>query len=139
LLVIIEIKRPDYPATIEEMSRLIGYQDKLSMAYKKLIKMVFICGRDPQISKQAREGFDKNPYFEIRFWNNVFERTRQTYDHYRAVLECSVSDPQFKAKEEEVQRTRELLAHGIHRGVEARAAGIPAPDIIFMKDDGKKT
>lgn len=131
LLVIVEIKRPDYPATIEEMSRLIGYQDKLSIAHKKPMKMVFICGRDPQISQQAREGFDKNPYFEIRFWNSVFERTRQTYDHYRAVLECSVSDPNFKAKEEEVRRTRELLTSGIHRGPEARAEGIPAQDIVF--------
>jgi hypothetical protein len=133
LLAIIEIKRPDYPATYDEMARLIGYQDKLSVAQAKPIKMVFICGREPQISPQARDGFDKNPHFEIRFWNRIFERTRRTYEHYRAVLEGSVSDPNFKAKEDEVLRTRELLAQGIHRGVEARAIGIPPQDVSYQQ------
>ncbi|NJM54632.1 MAG: hypothetical protein HC841_00710 [Verrucomicrobiae bacterium] len=132
-LAIIEIKRPDHPATYDEMSRLIGYQDKLSLAHSRPIKMVFICGRNPQVSDQTMKGFQENPHFELRFWNKVFERTKSTYIHYRAILEGSVSSPDFVAKEEEIRRTRDLLTHGIHRGSEARSEGIPKQDVDYKK------
>lgn len=133
LLVIIEIKRPEHPAEHDEMTRLTTYQNNLALAHGRPIKMVFICGRDPKISKQALEAFETNPYYEIRYWNQVFGRTRSVYEHYRAVLEGSVNDPAFKAKEEEVLQTRELLKHGIHRGPEAREQGIPSQDVNYVQ------
>lgn len=107
----------------------LAKDERITKVVATLESMGYICGRNPQISQQAREGFEKNPYFEIRFWNQVFARTRLTYDHYRAVLECSVNDPSFVAKEEEVRRTRDLLTQGMHRGTEERAKGIPAQDV----------
>jgi hypothetical protein len=133
LLVIIEIKRAGHPAGLDEMNKLIFYQDKLSHAHGATMKMVFICGRAPDITTTSREGFDKNPHYEIRYWSTLFEQTRKIYEHYRAVLEGSVNEPGFRAKEAEVQRTRELLAHGIHRGVDERAKGIPPQDVSYDK------
>jgi hypothetical protein len=131
LLVIIEIKRPDYAADLDEMSRLITYQEMLSTAHDRPIKMVFICGKVPKISPTSLKGFENNPNYEIRYWNQLFVRTRRLYEHYRAVLEGSVGDPAFAAKEEEVLQTRDLLTHGFHRTPEVRALGLPAPDITF--------
>src|SRR5205085_2670497 len=77
------------------------------------------------------EGFNKNPHFDIRYWNTVFGRTRKIYEHYRAVLEGAVNDPGFRVKEEEVVRTRAILKEGIHRGEEERAKGIPGQDVKY--------
>jgi hypothetical protein len=139
ILVLIEIKRSDYPAELNEMSRLIEYQDKLSLGHKRPIQMVFICGRDPKVSKETLEGFENNPHFEIRHWSSLFDRTRKIYEHYRAVLEGSVNDPGFKVKEDEVLRTRSLLEHGVHRDPEERAKGIPAQDVKYDSGDSSKT
>jgi hypothetical protein len=131
LLAIIEIKRAEHPAELEEMNRLTLYQDKLSLAHERPIKMVFVCGREPKISKQALEGFANNPHYEIRYWHQLFSKTRKVYEHYRAILEGSVADPSFVAKEKEVQGTRKLLAHGIHRDAVARASGVPPQDVNY--------
>ncbi len=134
LLVIIEIKRPDYPAELSELNRLMTYAEHLGKAYPAEIRMVFICGSDPNIGKQSRDRFDAMSDYEIRYWSTLFDRTRQVYSHYRAVLEGSVSDPGFKIKEEEVVRTRELLAGGMHRGQDERAKGIPAQDVNYQPE-----
>ena len=139
LLAIIEIKRPDHPAEFEEMSRLMNYQDKLSVAHEKPMKMVFICGREPKVAKTTLETFLNNPHYEIRYWNSLFGRTRQTYEHYRAVLEGSVGSPNFLGKEEEIRRTRTLLDDGVHRGPEARAEGIPPQDIDYAASESNGT
>jgi hypothetical protein len=94
--------------------------------------MVFICGREPKISRQSLDGFANNPHYEIRYWHQLFSKTRKVYEHYRAVLEGSVTDPAFAAKEKEIQSTRELLAHGIHRDAIARTSGIPPQDVNYQ-------
>jgi hypothetical protein len=134
-LVVIEIKRPDYPAELDELNKLTVYAEHLSKAHSGDIQMVFICGSEPNMSEQARRRFKEMPDYEIRHWNTLFDRTRQVYEHYRAVLEGSVSDPAFKAKEEEILRTRKLLEQGIHRGADERAKGIPAQDVKYQPKD----
>jgi hypothetical protein len=129
LLVVIEIKRPDHPAEMDELNRLTVYAEHLSKAHSGTIQMVFICGSDPNITEASRKRFGEMEDYEIRYWNQLFDRTRQVYHHYRAVLEGAVSDPSFKAKEEEVLRTRDLLQHGIHRDTKERAKGIPSQDV----------
>jgi len=131
LLVIIEIKRAEHPAELSEMNKLKEYANDLALAHSKPIKMVFICGRDPKISKQQLESFESDPHYEIRYWHQLFERTRKTYEHYRVILEGSVNQPGFAAKTEEIQQTRKLLEKGIHRPPEVRADGIPAQDVNY--------
>lgn len=139
MLVVIEIKRPDYAAKLEELSRLLEYANRLKLANPRSIRMVFICGREPQVDKEILEGFEKNPRFEIREWNGLFERTRRTYEHYRAVLEGAVDDPGFGVKTREVAETRRLLEHRMHRDAAARAGGIPAQDVDYQPANKPKT
>ena len=132
-LAIIEIKRPDYPAELSEVNRLFEYADRLSVGHDRHFNMVFICGREPKISKQQLEGLQARPDFEIRCWNELFRKTRGVYEHYRAVLEGAVDNPGFAAKEAEVARTRHLLEHGIHRGPKDRAGGLPMSDVSYKE------
>jgi len=128
-LVIIEIKRPDYAAEISEIHRLSEYADRLSLGHAdRLFRKVFICGRTPKVAAQSLEDLKRTPNFEIRFWHELFKRTRSIYEHYRAVLEGSVDEPSFLAKEREIARTRQLLDAGMHRPPEIRAEGIPPAD-----------
>ncbi len=133
VVVVIEIKRPDYAAELEELQRLQQYADRLALAHERPIKMVFIYGRDIKVSKDVLPTFTNNPNFEMREWNRLFEHTRRRYEHYRAVLEGSVGDPNFAIKEEEVLRTRQLLERGMHRGKEERRKGIPAQDVNYAQ------
>ena len=137
VLVVIEIKRPDYPAQLDEMTRLLEYANRLKLATTRPIRMVFICGRQPQVDRDILGIFD-NPQFERRSWNSLFERTRRTYEHYQAVLQGAVDDPGFGAKEREVAETRRLLQHGIHRGPQERATGIAAQDVDYQQGAKQK-
>jgi hypothetical protein len=115
------------------VNRLFEYADKLSVGHDRHFNMVFICGREPKISRQQLEGLQARPDFEIRCWNDLFRKTRSVYEHYRAVLEGAVDNPAFAAKEEEVARTRQLLEHGIHRDPKERAKGLPASDVDYTR------
>ena len=99
--------------------------------------MLFIHGRDVKVSPEVLSTFEQNPNFEMREWNRLFERTRRTYEHYRAVLEGSVDDPNFAIKEEEVRRTRQLLEQGMHRDSKARAEGIPGQDVEYRNGENE--
>jgi len=138
-LVLIEIKRPEHPAEWAEISRLFDYQEKLCLGRDLQFNLVFICGKRPNVSEQQMKRLKATPDFEIRYWNELFGRTRCVYEHYRAVLEGTVDEPGFGAKEEEVARTRSLLKHGVHRGPAERARGIPAQDVDYTKKKTSKT
>lgn len=137
LLAVIEIKRPNYAAELEELQRLQQYANRLAQAHERPIKMIFICGREVKVSKEILEGYERSSNFEIRNWNRLFEHTRRTYKHYRAVLEGAVDDPDFAAKQEELARTRQMLEHGIHRDAAARARGIPPQDVDYTESGGQ--
>ena len=133
LLAVIEIKRPNYAAELGELQRLQEYANRLSSAHERPIKMVFICGRDVKVAPGILESFEHNPNFEIRPWQ-LSSMTRNTYEHYRSLLEGSVGTSGFAAKEDEVRRTRILLQQGIHRPPAERAKGIPAQDVTYAAD-----
>src|SRR5204862_6817594 len=73
-LVVIEIKRPDHPADIDELNRLMTYTEHLAKAHAGDIRMVFICGSDPNITEAARKRFNEMGDYEIRHWNTLFDR-----------------------------------------------------------------
>lgn len=133
-LVVMEIKRPDLAAGVEDLNRLLTYADKLSLGGGRPIRMVFICGRDIKVGDDVRKTFDSNTSFEIRLWSTLFDQTRERYEHYRAVLEGTVEHRDFITKQMEVAKTRQILQSGVHRGVEERAKGIPGQDTSRFAD-----
>jgi len=127
-LVIIEIKRPDYAANLDDLQRLEKYANQLSIAGERHIRMVFIGGREVSVTEYVKRGYDENPNFEFRLWSSLFDTTRERYEHYRAVLEGTVEHRDFDAKAREVARTRQILERGVYRGKAGRAEGIPPQD-----------
>ncbi len=140
-LVIIEIKRPDHAADIDEISRLMKYRDRLSAAHGDDIYMVLLCGREMKVSKPERENWIEAKDREIRNWSDLFETTKNVYGHYRALLESEVQHPDFQKAKNEVVATRRIINGGsVYRGRAGRAKGIPKQDVDYRRkakdDDG---
>lgn len=131
-LVIIEIKRPDHAADIEEISRLMKYKERLSAAREDDIYMVLLCGREMKVSKSERDLWIQAKDREIRKWSEVFQISKNVYGHYRALLESEVQHPDFRGAVDEVWETRKIINGGsVYRGKDGRAKGIPKQDVDY--------
>jgi hypothetical protein len=128
-LVIIEIKRSGHAVTLDELQRLERYKSKLSKA-RKGIYMVLICGGTYDIDADILDQWKNRKDGELRTWQDIHEKTRQYYEHYRAVLERDVSHRDFTNKATEVAETRKILAGGtVHRSPKERAKGLGPQDV----------
>jgi hypothetical protein len=138
-LVIIEIKRPDHPVDIEELTRLMKYREKLVPAYGEGIHMVMLCGREFKVSGSERDNWAGGSRDrEVRFWSGLFGKSKATYEHYRALLESNVGHPDFTKAIDEVRVTRRIINGGtVYRGIEARKAGLGNQDVDYTKEKGK--
>lgn len=59
----------------------------------------------------------------------TFTKTREYYDHYRAVLEGDIGHDDFSRKEREVAKTRKILEIGsTHRNSPTRKKGLGPQD-----------
>ncbi len=136
-LVVIEIKRPDLAASLDELQRLETYADKLSIAHRdKTLFKVFVCGRDPKINKDTLRNWETRSDGEIRYWGQLFGRTQRIYEHYRAVLDRAVTHKDFAGAQAEVSSAKRLLDTGtIHRDAEQRKLGIPHQDVDYLQSE----
>jgi Histidine kinase-, DNA gyrase B-, and HSP90-like ATPase len=128
-LVVLEIKRANHAVTLEDLQRLERYKERLTKAHTQNISMVMICGGTVDVSDAYRRTWDEREDGEIRNWNEVYERVRLYYEHYRAILEGDVKHADFSQKQDEVAQTRQILETGsVHRDREARKAGLGVQD-----------
>jgi hypothetical protein len=135
-LIIIEIKRSGHPVTIDDLSRLEKYKDRLQKGYRGEIYMVMICGGTFDVSPDTVSAWDRRLDGEILNWSQVYGRTGSHYEHYRAVLEGDIQHPDFERKQREIAQTRRILDSGsAFRGPEGRAAGLGPQDIELEKFD----
>ena len=76
-----------------------------------------------------QKNWEDRPDGEIRAWNEVYEKTRAYYSHYKAVLKGDITDPNFARKQREVAQTRKILEIGsTHRNPKTRKQGIGSQD-----------
>lgn len=115
-LVLIEIKRSHYAPDLDDVQRLIKYQDNLAKGTERAIDAVFVSSKAFLASSTIIE---KLPVAQFS-WAEIHDRTKAYYQHYRAVLEADADHPDFQAKAAEVARTRSVLDSGAYR-----AAGSP--------------
>jgi len=133
-LVIIEIKRSNHPTDIEELTRLMRYREKLARAHGDNIYMVLLCGREPKVSKDEINNWSNSKDREIRYWSQVFSKSKVIYEHYRALLDADIAHPDFVKAMEEVRETRKIINGGaVYRGQEARKMGVGGQDVDYMK------
>lgn len=122
-LVIIEIKRSGIAVTLEEVQRLERYQNDMLRARDTVIR-VLVHNGTVNIKPDRWQHMQSDEEFEVLTWSEMFERAERFYSHYRAVLEGAIGDPDFRLKEEEVLRTREILESGARRSRSDRAGGV---------------
>lgn len=137
-LIVIEIKRSTHPVSLEELQRLERYSEHLSRTGRTL-KMVLIYGGKLNVSEQVEMSWRKRGDAELLPWGEIFGKTRKRYGHYKAILEKSVTHPDFARKQAEVLQTRQVLsAKSVYRGADARAKGIGPSEFEPLKiEDGK--
>jgi hypothetical protein len=128
-LVVIEIKRSGHAVTLDDLQRLERYKERLAKADTKEIYMVMLCGGTIDVSPSYRQNWEEREDGTIATWNYVYDKVRQYYEHYRAILESDVAHPDFAKKEVEIARTRQILDAGtVHRDPSARKAGLGPQD-----------
>jgi len=128
-LVVLEIKRSGHAVTLDDLQRLERYKERLAKAQEKDIYMVMLCGGGINVSDGYKQNWKDRPDGEITTWSQVYDRVRQYYEHYRAILEGDVGHADFAKKEAEIAQTRQILEAGsVHRDSHARRAGLGAQD-----------
>ena len=128
-LVVIEIKRADHPVELDELQRLETYKEKLARAHDKDLRWVMICGGTLNLSPNTKKVWQERPDGEIRTWRQIYEKTRDYYSHYRAVLDRDIQHENFARKEREVAQTRHILEPGsTHRDAVKRKTGLGPQD-----------
>lgn len=122
--VVIEIKRSGHAVTLDDLQRLDRYVEKLRQGRRETIG-VFIGGTNYSISAEQLERHRWRTDFVLTDWEQIYQRTKAFYEHYRAVLEGLTTHRDFDAKRREVAQARVVLETGIaHRDRSARAEGI---------------
>jgi len=68
-------------------------------------------------------------------WKEIYQKTHDYYEHYRAVLEGNVRHGDFFKKEVEVDQTRKVLTTGtVHRPPTERKKGLGPQDISYESE-----
>lgn len=123
-LVIVEIKRSGHPVTYAELSRLVGYKERLALSRPE-ITVVLVYGGTLAISDSEQEVWSKAPDRELRCWSEVFLKSRSHYERYRAVLESDIRHPDFLLAARELSETRQVIGgKSFYRDQASRAAGL---------------
>src|SRR5947208_15935828 len=91
--------------------------------------MVMLCGGTIDVSSDYKENWDEREDGDIATWSEVYEKVRQYYEHYRAILEGDIEHIDFARKEIEIAQTRQILESGtVHRDPVARKEGLGLQD-----------
>ncbi len=137
-LAIIEIKSPGDVLPFNELRKLEDYKNAIQAADKKPIICVLIYSGNHSVPEDSWKSFQNREDFLILEWKDIFTRNKEYYQHYRAVLENHLKDPNFKLKENEVKYTKRMLEKGtIHRTTEDRQIGLGSQDEKYLEEQIK--
>lgn len=131
---VIEIKRQGHPLSLSELARLEEYRNKLNRVNLGDSFMTLIYGgaTDDSVIPATLENWRTRADGELITWAEVFNRAKNHYEHYRAVLEGNVTDEHFYKKQTEIAQTRSVLEKGsVHRDKAARRKGLGNQDVDY--------
>lgn len=132
--VVIEIKRSEHPATLEDLQQLERYVNKLGQA-RPVVLGAFITGKHYAMTQTTLETWERRADIELLTWGDVHGRTAKHYENYRAILEGDLSADSFSSRAREVAMTREVLQKGTsYRQRSQRREGIGPQDNDFEDD-----
>jgi hypothetical protein len=134
-LVVIEIKRSGHPLELDEIQRLETYKEKLTRGNPGEIDMVLIYGGTTNISEKTWKNYLDRDDLTIVTWADIYEKTKQHYSYYKAVLEGKVDDPEFFARQKELLKNQEVLDSGeVYRSKEERKGGLGPQDVDYSSE-----
>ncbi len=109
--VVVEIKRSDHPATLEDLQQLERYVNKLGQG-RKYIRGAFITGKHYAMLDSTLETWRKRTDIDLLTWGDIHERTAKHFENYKAILEGDLNADSFSRRAREVAMTREVLRSG---------------------------
>lgn len=125
--VVIEIKRGEHAATVEDLQQLERYVEKLGVSGREIFG-AFISGRYSLRENTLRNWRERDD-IDLYTWGEVHERTAKYYRHYKAILDNELGNGDFDRKAREVQMTRSVLKGGTSwRTRDERRTGIGPQD-----------
>lgn len=135
-LLTVEIKRVGYALEIDDLQRLEKYKTRLEMAHTGETKMVIVYGGNANIGERTFESWKLRPDIIFLTWAEIYTKAKNYYEHYRAVLESDIGNPNFLRKDKEVKETRAMLASGkMYRSEEKRKEGLGVQDVNHEKTE----
>lgn len=130
IIAVIEIKSIDDVLPLNELRKLEDYKIALSKAHKKKMVAVLIFGGNHEIHPDTWKHYNERDDFIIVEWKDVFTKNKDYYEHYRAVLENHITNPNFHLKETEVRNTKKMLEIGsVYRTPQERKKGVGPQDL----------
>ena len=131
-IAIIEIKSVDDVLPLDELRTLEDYKIALAPAHRKKIVAVLIFGGKSSIDEDSWKRYKNSDDFLILEWADIFTKNKQYYEHYRAVLENHITNPNFQLKEHEVRNARKMIEqNSVYRSPEERKAGLGIQDTNY--------
>lgn len=129
-LAVVEIKRVGHALEIDDLHQVDKYKNRLESATeKKDVMNVVVYGGNANMSDATISSWKARPDTVLLTWGGIYERTKAYYQHYKAVLEGDINDPNFFRKGREVNETRSMLRSGkIYRSPEIREEGLGSQD-----------
>jgi len=128
---VIEIKSIIDVLTLDEFRRLEDYKIKISSGTTKNVVGVLLFGGKYSLDKNSWDRYKNSEDFIILEWRSVFDKNKKYYEHYRAVLENHITDPNFTLKMKEVQNLRNFVnTDSIYRTPEDRKKGLGVQDNV---------
>ena len=132
--IVIEIKRSGHPVELHEIQRLEKYYERLASA-KNVTQMMLIYGKTLNVSDKLVESWESSDYKQLVKWQNLVDRAKKYYEHYRVLLQGDISDVGFARKQTEVVQTRQVLNRGsVYRGPVDRETGLGIQDTNDFMD-----
>jgi len=131
-LLIIEIKRSGHAVSLGDVQRLYTYRQRLQRGTSQNVSMVLVSG--PQW-EDKRDDWVGREELELLEWGQVHESTSAFYRQYRAVLEAEVDHQDFDKMEQELARTRSVIADGAYRGEQMRREGLGSQYVTEYRGD----
>jgi hypothetical protein len=124
-LVVIEIKAPSHPVTLDEMQRLVTYLDTYRNASYSNVAGVLIA--NAFAPNQATVKSFRNQ-FQMTSWKKIFHAARQYLEHYRGILELDPDSATFQSRKREIGQLRRTLERGAARGSDQPSRGLGEQD-----------
>ena len=131
LTIVIEIKRSEHPAQLQDLQQLERYVNSLGQA-RPNVRGAFITGNSYSLSEDIMNSWKARKDIDLLTWGEIHKRTADHYEHYKAILNSDLRSDSFNRKAREVAMTRTVLSNdSSYRTPAERREGMGPQDVSY--------